>query len=334
MHYIRPLVQTGPERPAGAFDIAGAGCWFDTVEVLSRNAEPRLIPASELPAESLTRLVTPRGAVAGMDLSAPRIMGILNVTPDSFSDGGQHEGAAAALSAAAGMVDAGADIIDIGGESTRPGAAEVGVETEIARTAPVISALRAQSSIPISIDTRKAPVARAAVAAGATLVNDVSGLLFDAALAEYCVQDQVPVCVMHSQGTPDVMQKNPLYDNILLDVYDALHARVEALVAAGLPRDLILIDPGIGFGKTLEHNLALLRGISLFHGLGCGILLGVSRKGFIGQIGQATDPLDRAPGSIAVGLAAIAQGVQILRVHDVAETAQALRLWTALHNAR
>ena len=259
-------------------------------------------------------------------------MGILNVTPDSFSDGGQHFAPDAALAAARGMEAAGADILDVGGESTRPGSRPVPVPDEIARTAPVIAAIRGVSAIPISVDTRKAPVARAALDAGAGLVNDVAGFTFDPDLAPLVAERGVPVCIMHALGDPATMQEDPRYDDVVLDVFDFLAARIAALTALGVPREAILVDPGIGFGKTQEHNLTLLRDIAVFHDLGCPILLGVSRKRFIGVIGNAPNAADRAPGSIALGLAALAQGVQMLRVHDVAATAQALALWQAVRD--
>ena len=327
--YYRPLVQHGPGRPDHALPLAGGPLWFTHVEALARGRAPQVIPAEELPDHDLEPLTAPRADVAGMSMQRPQIMGILNTTPDSFSDGGKHHAAEAALEGARAMIEDGVDIIDIGGESTRPGSAEVPADEEIARTAPVIEAIRAESAIPISIDTRKAPVARAALDAGASLVNDVAGFTFDAALAPLCAEREVPVCVMHSQGDPETMQQDPRYDDVLLDVYDFLAAQIAMLEARGIPRARIVTDPGIGFGKTPAHNLALLRGLALFHGLGCPILLGVSRKGFIGKIGQEPRPEARAPGSIAVGLAGFAQGVQILRVHDVRETAQALRLWQA-----
>lgn len=260
----------------------------------------------------------------------PQIMGILNATPDSFSDGGLYDSAAPAAAAAEQMLQNGASILDIGGESTRPGASYVPEEEEIARTRPVIEAIRAKTQALISIDTRKAAVARAAWGSGAGLINDVSGFTFDAQLAPFCAEVDAPVCVMHMQGDPATMQDDPQYENVVLDVYDFLDGMVAQLEHLGLRRDQIIIDPGIGFGKTQDHNLALLQNLSLFHGIGCPILLGVSRKGFIGQIGQEPRKDARAPGSIAVALAGLSQGVQILRVHDVAETAQALRLWAAV----
>ena len=331
MEYFRPITMTDPARPAGAQTLAGGWCWFDRVEVLSRAASGRIIAAQELPAPVLHRLTAPRAGFAGLALDRPRLMGILNVTPDSFSDGGRFLGAEAALEQARAMAT-GAEIIDIGGESTRPGAVEVAIDEEVARTAPVIRALRTGGlAAPISIDTRKAEVAKAALAAGANLVNDVSAFDFDPALGALVAQSGAPVVLMHAQGVPATMQDDPHYADVLLDVYDALATRLVRAEALGIDRARIILDPGIGFGKTQAHNLALLRGLSLFHGLGCPILLGTSRKRFVGTIGRAAAPQDRAPGSIATALAGVAQGVQVVRVHDVPETRQALRLWQALN---
>ncbi|MEF9603658.1 dihydropteroate synthase, partial [Paracoccus sp. PXZ] len=257
-------------------------------------------------------------------LDRPRIMGIVNATPDSFSDGGRYDGAEQARL----LAGQGAEILDIGGESTRPGAREVPVAEEIARVTPAIAAVRGLAAV--SVDTRKAEVARAAIAAGAGLVNDVSGFDFDPAMAGTVAAAGVPVCLMHAQGIPETMQDNPTYGDVLLDVYDALAERVARAETAGIPRDRIVIDPGIGFGKTQAHNLAILRRISLYHGLGCAVLLGVSRKRFIGSIGGAEHPADRVAGTLALTLAGIAQGIQIHRVHDVAETRQGLALWRAV----
>lgn len=329
--YFRPLARTDAPRPVTAFTLAGGWCWFDQVEVLRRDAAPTVVPAHSLDDAILTRLCAPRADIAGMAMDAPRIMGILNVTPDSFSDGGQFNAPEAAMTQAQVLIDGGADILDIGGESTRPGAAEVPVDQEITRTAPVITALRgAGVTTPISIDTRKAAVGAAAMAAGADLINDVAAFTFDPALLSVAVAERVPVCVMHAQGTPETMQSDPRYDDVVMDVYDALSGYVEICVAAGLRRDQITVDPGIGFGKTLEHNIKLLKSLSIFHGLGCPILLGASRKRFIGVIGDVPEAADRMPGSVAVAMAAAAQGVQILRVHDVAATRQALRLTQAM----
>jgi len=322
---------TDAARPDAALTLAGGWCWFDRVEVLMRGKPSRIVPVADCPVEVLGQLTAPRPDFAGLSMASPRIMGILNVTPDSFSDGGKFLGAAAAVKQARAMAE-GAEIIDIGGESTRPGAAEVSVSEELLRTEPVISALRSSGfETLISIDTRKAVVAEAALRAGADIVNDVSALGFDPDLGPLVVREGVPVILMHAQGAPETMQDDPRYGDVLLDVYDALVVRLAAAEAMGIARSRIAVDPGIGFGKTLAHNLALIRGLSLFHGLGCPILLGASRKRFIGTIGRAAEVTGRASGSVAVALAGVAQGVQMLRVHDVVETRQALRLWQAVN---
>lgn len=330
MIYWRPLVQSGAARPKGAVPLAGGALWFSSVERLERGRPGEVVPAHEAGA-ALDALAAPRAGFAGLSMAAPRIMGILNVTPDSFSDGGRFLTAGDALAQARAMA-AGADILDIGGESTRPGAEPVALEEEIARTAPVIAALRAGGmETPISIDTRKTAVAAAALEAGAQMVNDVAALTYDPALGPLVAARGAPVILMHHQGTPETMQADPRYDDVLLDVYDWLAERLAAALALGIPRERIALDPGIGFGKSVQHNLALLRGLSLFHGLGCPVLLGASRKRFIGSIGGGAEAQARMPGSVAVALAGVAQGVQMIRVHDVAETRQALQLWQAIN---
>lgn len=329
MEYLRPIPQFDPARPADALPLAGGLGWFAQVEVITRHQPARIIAASDLPLADAQRLSAPRPHFAGLSLDRPRVMGILNITPDSFSDGGLFLAPEAALMQARRMAAA-ADIIDIGGESTRPGAAEVAAEEEVQRTAPVIAALRAGGlDGPISIDTRKAAVAQAAFAAGASILNDVTALQYDPAMAGVAAAAQSPVILMHSIKTPATMQDDPQYDDVLLDVYDALAARIEAAVAQGIARARIAIDPGIGFGKTLAHNLALLARLSLFHNLGVPVLLGASRKRFIGTIARQDEAARRMPGSLAVALAGAAQGVQMIRVHDVDETRQALTLWAA-----
>ena len=326
MEYYRPIPQTDPARPDGAVPLAGGWCWFSQVEVLGRGVPSRVVPVAELPGDVLTRLTAARPPFGGLTMDQPRLMGILNVTPDSFSDGGLFLKPGAALMQARKMA-AGAEIIDIGGESTRPGAVEVDGAEEIARTAPVIAALKAGGlAQPISIDSRKAAVVQAALAAGAAIVNDVTALQFDPAMAGVVAAAGCPVVLMHS---PNFMHDDPRYDDVLLDVYDALAARVAGAEAAGILRANIAIDPGIGFGKTLAHNLTLLARLSLFHGLGLPVLLGASRKRFIGTVASESDAARRVPGSLAVALAGVAQGMQMIRVHDVAETRQALSLWQA-----
>ena len=328
--YYRPLVQVGPQRPAHALSLAGGWGWFTDVEVLQRGQAPSVVPVAEIPVAAQDALTMPRADIGGLTMDRPRIMGILNATPDSFSDGGVHEAAEDAIASGIAMRDSGVDILDIGGESTRPGAETIAPEVEIARTEPIVAGLRAAGVASlISIDTRKAEVAAAALAAGAGLINDVSGFTYDPALTPLAAQSDAPICVMHALGDPATMQQDPRYDDVLLDVYDFLERQIEALVAAGIAKDRIIADPGIGFGKTLEHNLALLARLSLFHSLGVPVLLGASRKRFIGTVGKAPEASSRAPGSIAVALAAVSHGIQILRVHDVAQTWQALALWQA-----
>jgi len=273
-------------------------------------------------------VVAARRPVAGMAFAVPQVMGILNMTPDSFSDGGLHAGAEAAGLAAEAMIAAGAAIVDIGGESTRPGAAIIPLAEELQRVGPALYRLEGRC---ISIDTRSAAVMARALDGGAVLVNDVSALTHDPAALGLVAARECPVVIVHAQGSPQTMQAAPHYDDVLLDVFDWLQARIDVLVAAGVARDRIIVDPGIGFGKTLEHNLALLRGIALFQALGCPVLLGVSRKAMIGRLsGAAVD--DRLAGSLALAVHALGQGVQMLRVHDVAATVQAVKLWAALQN--
>lgn len=330
MLYHRPLVMTDPARPEGALRLAGGWGWFDRAEERARAAAARLIAAADLPEAVRGALTAPRADLCGLSLDRPRIMGILNITPDSFSDGGRFLDANRALEQGRALVAAGADILDIGGESTRPGARAVPEDEEIARTAPVIRALREGGlRAPISIDTRKAAVARAALDAGADMVNDVSAFGYDPEMAALVAERAVPVCLMHAQGAPETMQNDPRYGDVVADIYDALGAMRDRAMSAGIAQDRILLDLGIGFGKTIGHNLALIRSLAVFHGLGCALLLGASRKSFIGAVGGGGAE-QRLPGSLAAALAGVAQGAQIVRVHDVAETRQALRVWQAM----
>jgi dihydropteroate synthase len=326
--------------------LAGGLCWFSAVELLARGREPELVPVagiddalSSLGADAQaqwTRLTAPRAPLRLGDrvvrLDQPQVVGILNVTPDSFSDGGRHEDAGVAAAAGHAMAAAGAAIVDVGGESTRPGAQRVWEGDEIARIAPVVRQLAAAGTA-VSIDTRKAAVMEAALDAGAGLINDVSALLWDDRAPRVAAAAGCPVVLMHHLGTPETMQQDPRYDGpVLLEVYDWLEARIAAAEAAGVARDRLIVDPGIGFGKTLQHNLQLLNGLGLLHALGCPLLLGASRKRMIGALtGEA--PADaRLPGSLALALHGAARGVQLLRVHDVPETVQALRVWRGLRD--
>jgi dihydropteroate synthase len=253
----------------------------------------------------------------------PLLMGIVNVTPDSFSDGGQFLDADAAVAHARALVADGADLLDVGGESTRPGAKPVSDEEEIARVMPVIRRLVDEVKVPISIDTRKSCVAQAAIDAGAEIINDVSGFEADPQMTSVAAAAGAGVCVMHMQGTPETMQKNPRYTDVVVDVHRYLCARRDALLAVGIAQEKICLDPGIGFGKKYEHNLALLQSCHALHALGCPLLVGHSRKSFLGKL-LGDDTVDRTQATVGVALGLAGQGVQILRVHDVRPVREAL----------
>lgn len=264
-----------------------------------------------------------------------RVMGVLNVTPDSFSDGGRYLAPDAALAQAQALIAQGAHILDIGAESTRPGAEPATAEQEIARAVPVIAAIRAGSDIPISIDTMKPDVARAAVAAGATIWNDVAALTYSPDAASVAAELGCEVILMHMRGEPRTMQQAPSYEDVVTEVADYLQQRAEVAIAAGVARNKIWIDPGIGFGKRLEHNLALLAHLDRFVALGFPVLLGVSRKSFIAAVHPPSKlAQDRVAGSLACAIAGAQAGVEAVRVHDVAETVQALAVHQAIVGAR
>ncbi|HET8899863.1 MAG TPA: dihydropteroate synthase [Rhodanobacteraceae bacterium] len=263
-------------------------------------------------------------------LDRPRIAGILNLTDDSFSGDGLHGDVAAALAQGQLMVEQGADLLDVGAESTRPGAVPVDAAAEIARVVPLIEALAARVSVPISIDTSKPEVMRAAVAAGAGLINDVYALRREGALAA-AAELGVPVCLMHMQGEPGSMQEAPHYNDVVGEVHRFLAERVFACEMAGIDKRRVLVDPGFGFGKTLEHNLSLLRGLDRFRGLAAGVFVGLSRKAMIGALTGRSGGSDRAMGSAAAALIAVQRGAAIVRVHDVVATRDALAVWTAVH---
>lgn len=327
--YLQPI-PSGQAYEDSARLAGSAQIFADTVVRHARGVDAEEMLLSDLDAADHTRLSAHRAPLCGLTLDVPRIMGILNVTPDSFSDGGTLATVQDAVARAKAMAQD-ADILDIGGESTRPGAAHVASDEEINRTVPVIKAIRdAGIMTPISIDTRKAAVAAAALAAGADMVNDVTALRFDAEMAAVVAEADVPVCLMHSQGQPETMQDDPHYQDVVFDVFDHLADRIAVAEAAGIRRGNIITDPGIGFGKTLQHNVTLLRMLAVYHDLGLPILLGASRKRFIGTITGTDAAHDRRGGSLAVALHGAAQGVHLLRVHDTKDTRQALSLQLVL----
>ncbi|MBC3764509.1 dihydropteroate synthase [Neptunicella marina] len=259
-----------------------------------------------------------------VDLSVPRIMGILNVTPDSFSDGGKYNQLDRALYQAEKMLEQGAEFIDVGGESTRPGASDVTLDEELQRVIPVIEAIHKRFDCVVSVDTSKAQVMSESVKAGAGLINDIRALREDGAL-QAAASANVPVCLMHMQGQPRTMQHNPVYGDVVRDVYLFLAERIEVCVKEGIGKEQILLDPGFGFGKNLQQNYQLLANLSEFHQFGCPLLIGMSRKTMIGKI-TGKEPDERLAGSLAAATIAFMQGAQIMRVHDVAETIDALRV--------
>ncbi|KQN25099.1 dihydropteroate synthase [Sphingomonas sp. Leaf33] len=354
--YLRPEapVDTPVGRDGTVARLAGGLLWFAAYELIAvvdhRRIAQASIPVSALPAlianlppAQADRLRTLAAAISAprapivlpgrtIRLEQPQVMGILNRTPDSFSDGGANADDAAAAQAGFDMAAAGAAIIDVGGESTRPGAQAVWEGDEIARVRPVIERLAA-SGTALSIDTRKAGVMEAALAAGAGIVNDVAALAWDDRAVGVCASAGCPVVLMHTPDPSAGPHARPVYADVLVEVYDWLEARIDAVVAGGVNRAKILVDPGIGFAKSLADNLALLNGLALFHGLGCGIVLGPSRKRLIGALSNEAPVDERLGGSVTLAIHGADRGVQILRVHDVAETVQALRVWRGLKDA-
>ena len=323
--------------------LAGGLNWFASAELIHEDGTRELVPVEGIDARfddamaaDWVRILAPRAPLSigqrTIRLDQPQVMGIINATPDSFSDGGAYADAAAAAEAGAQMAADGAAIIDVGGESTRPGSTSVWEGDEIERVLPVVQQLAA-SGTAVSIDTRKSGVLSAAIGAGAGLVNDVSALLWDPLAAGVVAAAGVPVVLMHHQGDPATMQDAPRYDEVLVEVFLWLEQRIAAVEQAGIARDKILVDPGIGFGKSVAHNLELLNGLALLHGLGCGIVVGASRKRMIGALANEAPADARLPGSLTLALKAVDQGAQIIRVHDVPETVQALKVWRGLRDA-
>ncbi len=351
--YVQPL---GLLRGCSDFEtsfrrVAGCGLYFSALKIIRRLGaevsceivsvvewECYLEKQPDTEARELRKLLQNiervRPAIEfqnGLNLNwdRPVLQGVLNVTPDSFSDGGSFDDVEKSLSHAKQMLSSGADIIDVGGETTKPGAVTVSEGMEEERVLPVIKKLKALNCL-ISIDSRKPGVMRAALGAGAQIINDVSALEYDPESIHVAKDAEVPVILMHAQGTPENMQDDPTYDHAVLDIYDYLKARIDHCVTAGIRKENIIVDPGIGFGKTVDHNLQILANISLFHSLGVPLLIGVSRKSFIGKITGETEPDKRVSGSIAAAQHCIEQGVQIVRVHDVEETRKAISVYRSI----
>lgn len=347
--YLRPVnLAHGSSCPDPSDRLLGGGpARFGRVEVVVRMRE-RIVafagPLDELREwaglegfgqqfdTAVLRLTRRRQPLFGRSWDRPLVMGVVNASPDSFYDGSPRRTVKAAISHAHALIAAGADMLDVGGESTRPGAGRVGWAEEIDRVVPVIEA-SVGFGVPVSIDTSKFPVMRAAFAAGASIINDVTALTGDPESLGFASKARAPVVLMHMLGTPRTMQDNPSYDCVPLDVADFLASRVAACERAGVPGASILVDPGIGFGKTVDHNAALLARIGILHSLGAPVLLGASRKSLIARMSRGEEPEHRLGGSLALALGAVEQGVQVLRVHDVAETCQALAVRQAVLDA-
>ncbi len=332
--YLRPaaLAYGSDARRAVAQGRAGrlgGSPWicFHQAEIIAREADAisrQFMAYVDLPRDdALAAIETPRTAFGALTFDRPVIMGIVNVTPDSFSDGGVNAGAEEAISHGLKLAEEGAHVLDVGGESTRPGSEGVGQDEELRRVLPVIEGL-ARKGHTVSCDTRKAHVMRAAIGAGAAIINDVSALQHDSRGAAAIAELGCPVVLMHAQGDPKTMQLSPAYDDVALDVYDALEGRIAACMAAGISRSKIVADPGIGFGKTFRHNLDVLNQLTLFHGLGVPLLAGLSRKGFVGALTGEKAASQRVHGSVGGAVHAALNGAHILRVHDVKATVAAL----------
>lgn len=342
--YLRPVqfVDAPMAYPDGAVArLAGGLQWFAAYELVG-DAGRQVVPVAEIAAHGdraaalHAAMTSPRAPLRlgerVVRFDQPQVMGILNVTPDSFSDGGRHAGdPAEAAAAGTDMLAAGAALVDLGGESTRPGATAVWEGDEIARVVPVVERL-ARSGAPVSIDTRKAAVMEAALAAGAAMVNDVSALLWDDRALAVVAEAACPVVLMHSPDPESGGHGRVTYRDPVGEVFAWLEARIAAVVAGGVARDRIVVDPGIGFGKSLADNLALLNGLAAFHGLGCPVLLGASRKRLIGALSNEAPVDQRLGGSLTLAVKAAEAGVQLIRVHDVAETVQAIRVWRGLRD--
>jgi dihydropteroate synthase len=320
----REMIATGKAGALGGMAHIG----FTHVEVIERDVGRIIETFSDLAdLQDIQNITRPRPVFGGVEMQHTQVMGIVNVTPDSFSDGGNLAEAEAGIAHGQKLASEGATILDVGGESTRPGSDTVSIEDEILRVEKVIAELSKRHIV--SADTRKSKVMTSALQAGARMINDVSALGYDSSSARVIADAKAPVILMHAQGEPKTMQLNPRYDNVLLDVYDALAARVAFAEQAGIARENISVDPGIGFGKSFKQNLELMAGLSLFHGLGVPVLVGLSRKGFVGAISGEKVAANRAHGSVGGALQAAQQGAHILRVHDVKATVHGLKVFTA-----
>ncbi len=331
MQYFFPEINYLQGEAAHFHLIYGGNTVFNSFRVIDRNKGSSIISTSDVDKDFLNRFISKPSSMLGLNFDEPIVMGILNVTPDSFYDGEESFSEKQFAEKGLGLLKTGCCILDVGGESTRPGAKEVSFNTEIERVLGVIKKIKksAPSAI-ISIDTRKATVAEKALQAGASIVNDVSAGSFDEKMFDVVAKYKAGICLMHSQGLPQNMQDNPYYENVLIDIYDYLKEKITKAESKGISRKKIIIDPGIGFGKSFSHNIEIIKKVSLYLGLGCPLMIGLSRKSFVGEIISERLPSARLAGSMAAMLKTLSIGVNIFRVHDVKETVDAMKVWNFL----
>jgi dihydropteroate synthase len=341
---VRPIFSKKNKTSNDYKKLGSSNLFFDTIEIITRKKDKtdnkflKLEDLSSLKKEELKsvldqikNITAPIKKIASIDFNRPKIMGILNVTPDSFSDGGKFNNLDKSTAHASQMIKDGADIIDIGGESTRPGATTIVSKVEIARVIPVIKKLKSKNKKTIiSLDTRKPDVMRAGIKNNIDLINDVSGLRYSSKSIDLIKKNKIPFVLMHSIKNPKTMQSNINYENVLLDVYDFFKKKIAICERKKINRQSIILDPGIGFGKTVKQNLSLISNIALLHSLGCPVLLGSSRKTFIGKLDKNALEEKRLGGSLSTVIYALSQGVQVFRVHDVFETSQAIKVFNKL----
>ena len=332
MQYFFPEINVLQSGREAFHTMYGGDTIFNSFKVIERNKDAKVISTSEVKKEFLNRFILKPNSTLGLNFETPIVMGILNVTPDSFYDGEASFSAEQFVEKGLRLLQTGCDILDIGGESTRPGALEVPVGEEIERVVGVIKKIKKCSpSAIISVDTRKANVAEKALQVGASIVNDISAGSFDKKMFNVVAKYKAGICLMHSKGLPENMQDAPYYENVLIDIYDYLEEKISEAESKGVSREKIMIDPGIGFGKSLGHNVEIIKNASLFLGLGRPLMIGLSRKSFIDEIISKRLPSERLAGSIAAMLKTLSKGFKIFRVHDVKETADAIKVWNTFN---
>ena len=328
--YFRPVVETGLRKPDNALSICGSKLWFNQVEVITRSGSLGFRNVEKFPSNFFEDITSKRKPISSLNFLNPMIMGIVNLTPDSFSDGGRVRNVRDFSKVVKNIIRDGAEIIDLGGESTRPGAKDINKIIEWKRINKTLKKIKKLNTF-ISLDTRKSWIMEKGIKNKVNLINDVSGFNYDSKTIFVLKKHKIPFVIHHMQGTPKIMQKKPSYKNVLLDIYDFFENKIKKMRHVGIKHNNIILDPGIGFGKNLKHNITLLNNISIFHSLGFPIMLGTSRKKFIKDLSRNNDSKERIGGTISSSLYAMMQGVQILRVHDVNEVNQSIKVFKSLN---